>query len=526
MAVHHLPIKTPPPSAEEQADAETKRKHLLFAWADDLLEHLGYAKRIADASSFDELRKIVFNSDTIDIEVAIRDALHPASGKKADHFVGMRAGALKGLLKSRFNQLKKERENELKSGRGTSGTSGGQQRSNWTDDLKLDDKGGVRPLVTNLILFLREHPAWNGIFGFDAFKFRVVVRKRPPWGDEKPDAPWTDHFETLVRVWFQREDINPTLGDVGRAVQTAAKSNTFHPVRDYLNALTWDRTSRLDKWLITYFHAEDSKYVSAVGPRFLISAVARIFEPGCQVDHTLCLEGPQGKAKSKALRKLAVKDEWFADRLSHVSSKDAAQEMSGVWLIEVAEMDALMKATTSSIKSFLTRRSDRFRPPYGRHPIDLPRQCVFAATINPPAGGYLRDPTGSRRIWPVTCHGMIDVEALARDRDQLWAEAVARYKNREKWWLETPALEALATAEQAKRFKADAWREPIEKWIGRKKSVGVAEVLHGALGIAPANQTHRAEIRVANILTSLGFTKYRPNPKGGSRQRRYMREES
>ena len=107
---------------------------------------------------------------------------------------------------------------------------------------------------------------------------------------------------------------------------------------------------------------------------------------------------PAGAAKSEALRTLAVNDSWFTDRLSHVGSKDAAMETSGVLIIEIAEMDALTKASSSAIKSFLTRRDDRFRPPYGKHMIDLPRQCVFAGSINPTAGGYLKDPTGARRF--------------------------------------------------------------------------------------------------------------------------------
>jgi predicted P-loop ATPase len=180
--------------------------------------------------------------------------------------------------------------------------------------------------------------------------------------------------------------------------------------------------------LSTYLHVDDTEYARAVGSRFLISAVARVYEPGCKVDHMLVLEGAQGKQKSEALRTLAIKDGWFTDRLSHVNSKDAAQETAGVLLIEVAEMDVLTKATNSATKSFITRRNDRFRPPYGKHPINLPRQCVFAGTINPTMGGYLKDPTGARRFWPVACHGMIDRDGIERDRDQLWAETIVRIR--------------------------------------------------------------------------------------------------
>jgi predicted P-loop ATPase len=511
-----------PLGAEEHARAETERKQRLFDWADRVLRDLGLTDRVARVTSLDELRRVIFEADAAEVALAIREALHPATGAKDDCFAGLPAGGLKHILRTRFDKMKKQREAQLQ---------GGRQRSapDWTEDLKLDDKGGVRPILSNLILFLRHHPQWKGVLAYDEFNTHVVIRKRSPWGAEAPGAQWTDHHESLTRVWFEREDIKAGQGDVGRAVQAAARHNPFHPVREHLDALVWDGTPRLDTWLVTYFHAEDSEYVRAIGPRYLISVVARIYEPGCKVDHILILEGPQGKQKSEALRTLAIRDDWFTDRLSHLGSKDAVLETAGVLIVEIAEMDALMKATSSAIKSFLTRRHDRFRPPYGKHTVRLLRQCVFAGTINPTAGGYLKDPTGARRFWPVACRGMIDREGLERDRDQLWAEAVQRYRAGAKWWLETPGLEALATAEQAARFKTDAWTQPIKRWLGRRhgrrNDVSIGEVLRGALGIEPRDQSHSAMIRVSNILTTMGFEQYlgRTGGRGGTRQRRYRR---
>ena len=271
-----LPFTPPPPDAEQHARADIQaRKRKLFAWVDATLEQLGVTKRIADAGSFDELRKITFDVKVVDVELAIRDALHPASGRKADHFDGMTEGMLKRLLKRRFDERKNEREEELKSGRDG---AGGRQRLtyNWAEDLKLNDGGGVRPLLANLILFLRHHPQWQGVFGFDEFNARVVIRKRPSRGETRHSTQSGLITMSLVRVWFQREDIIATLGDVGRAVQAAARDNAFHPVRDYFDGLVWDGTPRLDAWLVTYFHADNTAYARAIGPRFLISAVARI----------------------------------------------------------------------------------------------------------------------------------------------------------------------------------------------------------------------------------------------------------
>jgi predicted P-loop ATPase len=510
-------IQFPPPGAEEHARSETERKQQLFAWADRMLRELGLADRVARTNSLDELRRIIFDADAAEVALAIREALHPASGAKADYFAGLRAGGLKRILRMRFDEMKAQREAHLRRQ-----GAGHQSAPDWTDDLKLDDNGGIQPILSNLILYLRHHPKWKGVLAYDEFSARVVIRKRTPWGEEVTGAQWTDHHESLTRVWFQREDIKAAQGDVGRAVQAAARNNPIHPVREYFDALVWDGTPRLDTWLITYFHAEDSPYIRAIGPSYLISAVARIYKPGEKVDQMLVLEGPQGKKKSEALRILAIRDDWFTDRLSHVGSKDAVLETAGVLIVEIAEMDALTKVTPSAIKSFLTRRHDRFRPPYGKHTIRLPRQCVFAGTINPTAGGYLKDPTGARRFWPVACRGMIDCDGLERDREQLWAEAVQRYMAGAKWWLETPELEALAIAEQAARFKTDVWTQTIKRWLGRRTDVSVSEVLRGALKIEPRDQSHSAMIRVSSILTAMGFGQYRAR-RGSNRQKRYRR---
>lgn len=416
--------------------------------------------------------------------------------------------------------------------------------STWRHGLLLNDEGEPRPILANAIHALRKAPEWEDVLWHDAFATVTVARQAPPWAtdrkEEWTDTTWSDRDDYLVAEWLQHQGITVPASIAGQAVETVARDREFHPVREYLDGLEWDGVARLDRWLTTYLGAADSVYVRAVGARWLISAVARIYVPGCQVDCALILEGPQGIRKSSALAVLARP--WFTDRLSELGSKDAAIETRGVWIIELAELDTMSRAEVGTIKAFMSRRQDRFRPPYGKRLVDLLRQCVFAGSINP-EGGYLKDATGGRRFWPVVC-GTIDLDGLEHDRDQLWAEARDRFRRHEPWWLETRELDALAAEQQAERYQGDAWDDPIRTYLthemewmengyGEQRSfrrargaplddVSVSEVLEQALCIERGRWSQADQNRVVRCLVSMGFRQYRAN-RGDARERRYRR---
>jgi predicted P-loop ATPase len=387
----------------------------------------------------------------------------------------------------------------------------------WTTLLQLNNSGKPIGNLRNVLVALRHAPDWRGVLAFDVFSNLVLTRQPPPWSDYNVER-WGDDEDTATVEWFQEQGINAAISVIGRAIQRVAKENPFHPVRQYLNGLRWDKKSRIDTWLADYLGAKDSPYVRAVGSRFLISAVARIEKPGCQVDTMLILEGAQGILKSTSLKTLTAP--WFADSLSKVGSKDASMEVAGAWLIEVSELDALSKAGNSAIKSFITRRHDRFRPPYGKRIVEQPRQLVFAGTTN--ASNYLKDPTGARRFWPVAC-GKIDLKRLERDRGQLWAEAVVRFQKGYVWHLETPELEALASVEQEMRFQLDPWEPDVREWLVGRDDVAIPEVLEGAFGLSRTKRNQSHDNRIAAILRRLGFQQYRPSKP--PRTPRYRRVE-
>jgi predicted P-loop ATPase len=359
----------------------------------------------------------------------------------------------------------------------------------------------------------------TGVLAFNEFGFGIVVLKPTPWGIV-PKGEWTDHEDRLAADWLQKQGILVSVEVAGQAVQTAARDRPFHPVRAYLQGLRWDGVERVDRWLTVYLGAAETEYSRAVGSRWLTSAVARILRPGAKADCCLILEGPQGIRKSTALRTLAA--EYFTDELADLGSKDAAMQTRGVWIIELSELDSLSHSEVARIKAFMSRTTDRFRPPYGMRLVESPRQCVFAGTVN--HSTYLRDETGGRRFWPVAC-GRIDADAVACDRDQLWAEAKARFDAGSVWWMDTAELIQLASDQQVDRYEGDPWEEVIGPWVETRSSVSISEVLEKCLIKPQAQWTQIDKIRAARCLRAQGWQRYRER-LGGRLEWRYRKEDA
>jgi predicted P-loop ATPase len=377
----------------------------------------------------------------------------------------------------------------------------------WLDQCQTTVTGEPRGNIFNALVALRKDPRLAELFTHDLMaKQTLLMRPVPgpvPQIVECPrpvrDTDVSALLELLQRAGLETMSKN-TLHD---AVDARAAERSFHPVKDYLDGLRWDGKPRLGTWVSDYLGTLPTSYHEAVGSMFLIAMVARIYRPGCKVDYVPILEGVQGAWKSTACKILAG-EEYFGDHIPSIETKDAMQYLRGKWLVELAELSATSKADAEALKSFITRSVERYRPSYGRRETIEPRQCVFVGTTN--KNEYLRDETGARRFWPIAV-GRIDLDALARDRDQLFAEAVHRYQAGEGWWPSAEFEREHITNEQDARYEADAWESPIAVYVDCKDRTTILDVAREAIHLETQKIGLVEQRRIGAILRKAGWIK-------------------
>jgi predicted P-loop ATPase len=384
-----------------------------------------------------------------------------------------------------------------------------EQSTKWLADCICSDTGKPLAILANALIGLRA--VMPDTFAYDemlaAPMLMRALKKQTPF----TPRPITDDDVGIVQDRLQHLGLKRISRDVvHQAVDMRAHERRYHPVRNYLNSLSWDGTSRICNLFPVYFGSENTDYARVIGTMFLISMVARILNFGCKADHMVVLEGPQGILKSTACSILG--GEHFSDNLPDITfGKDASQHLRGKWLIEVSEMHAMDRAETAKLKAFVSRQTERYRPSYGRKEVIEPRQCIFIGTTNKDT--YLRDETGGRRYWPIKA-GTIDLEALTRDRDQIFAEAVHLYRDGAKWWPEKNFEEKYMQPEQDARYEPDAWEENIQGYLDINPRVTVSQVAKQALGIDTPKLGTTEQRRISAALTKLGWVREPKDWKG------------
>ncbi len=326
-------------------------------------------------------------------------------------------------------------------------------RNDWMSLFDLNEEGTIKPTLPNIELMLNHDPRLIGLAQLNEFTQETVQRETPGTktsrrGAAKPTRQltgriwnvrdtlngelWSDDRDFAIRATLEAPKTQGGYGikvsdrDLKAAVVLAANNNAFHPVREYLEAQTWDGVPRVDSLFTTYVGAPDDAYSRSVSRMMLVAAVTRIFEPGHKFDFAVILEGLQGKRKSTFIQVLGKK--WFAELDGDFHDpKQMVELMQGAWIMEIPELSGFGRADVRSIKAFISRQRDRARLAYARRAGEFPRQCIFIGSTNDRE--YLKDDTGGRRFWPMLCtFTEIDIEGLEANVDQIWAEAITIYR--------------------------------------------------------------------------------------------------
>jgi predicted P-loop ATPase len=415
------------------------------------------------------------------------------------------------------------------------GDGDGDGTRDWMRLLRGPTNGDPWPTLDNCLIILANDREFTGTFGYNSFtQERVLLRAPPTFGDDQTEVPgpyprpWQDEDVSLVCAYVQRIWARKfTRSTVSDAMLVVARQQTFHPILDWIDTIEWDRVKRIDGWLASAFDARNEfdplspdpeevarwkakrDYHAAVGAKFLIAAVRRLRQPGCKFDYLMILEGVQRLGKSTAVATLFGRN-WFSDAVPpDLKNKDAALALQGLWCLEFAEIEHLVRTEIETIKAFLSRAVDHYRPPYGRGFISVPRCGVLCGSTN--SDDYLRDATGNTRMWPVYCK-TVDLRWIELNRDQLWAEAAAREAEGEVLWLDDKGVQGTAATTTADRLAGEVWEPIIIKWlhepdtiISASQPLTTPRVLEFAIGMSKDKMTRAAEMRVGMVLRSLGY---------------------
>jgi len=372
--------------------------------------------------------------------------------------------------------------------------------------LQMGSGGKYIPALDSLCRIMELHSYWRGHIWFDSFLERVLTDVNGPV------EPWTDHHSSRATRWVQSVFEMPTTSTdrVHEAAMTVARENPRNCLTHWLGTLQWDGINRMADLLPTGFGTARDTYHVRVGECWILSLVARAFQPGCKVDTMPVFEGSQGAGKSSALAILG--GEWFGECHEDFGSKDFVLSLKGKWLIEVAEMHSFKRQDVDRLKGIMSTRVDRVRVPYGRMTEEHPRQSVFAGTTN--RDDWQQDDTGARRFWAVRC-GFLSLDWLRDNREQLFAEAVSRFKAGKDWW-SIPLADAARAADE--RRPEDPWEEILERHLIDGQVYSSRELLGHPLDIDMENQSQQSAARVGRIMRRLGWERFEKRTGEGTQK--------
>lgn len=339
--------------------------------------------------------------------------------------------------------------------------------NSWVEQLEANTRGDYESSANNINLIIQNDKMIKGAFKLNTFDNKRYIIHSLPWRKTNGLELFRDVDYAGIRNYIECVYGIVSSQKVDDALSLEFEKKKFHPIIDYIKSLTWDGTPRVDTLLIDYFGAEDNVYTRAAIRKMLCAAIARVFEPGIKFDLALILVGEQGTYKSTFVKKLGKS--WFSDTFITVQGKESFEQIQGAWIVEMAELSGLKKAEVETIKQYISKQEDSFRPAYGRVVETYKRQCVFFGTTN--SKDFLKDPTGNRRFAPVDVRRDHVTKSVANDMtpddvDQIWAEAYQLYLAGEKLYFDD-AESTLARIEQTRHAESDERKGLIENFLDR-----------------------------------------------------------
>lgn len=390
------------------------------------------------------------------------------------------------------------------------GASPDEVSNAWRSKLLTSEKGAIKAVRENLVIALDGLPDMGlpgvpeaaGVIAYNDFTNDVVKLKPSPWGT--PAGVWEEVDDLLMGEWLTREHWLPSMprGTLEEAVRMVAYRHRYHPVREQLGRLqgTWDGTRRLSSWIRCSCLEEDEfddadplmQYLARVGTWLVMAICARVLTPGCKFDYMVIFEGSQGVGKSTLARVLG--GDYYADTGLMLGDKDSYQNLQGVSVYEMGELDSLNKSEVTKVKQFISSSSDRFRASFDRRARDYPRQVVFIGTTN--EDHYLTDPTGNRRFWPVRVTRQVDIPWLRENRDQLFAEALGYLAAGERFHPTPREQRELFEPQQQQRAVENAIESAICRYLYDE---------HQRVPMGAENGTMVAQISLVELLQRIGI---------------------
>lgn len=325
----------------------------------------------------------------------------------------------------------------------------------WMATLEISARGEYLSTAGNINTILQNDTLLKGTFRNNEFDAKRYAVRSLPWRKILTPEPLKNVDYSGLRNYIECMYGISSQAKIEDALTLETERNNWHPIREYLNSLTWDGEPRVENLLIDYFGATDNLYSRQIMRKTVVGAVSRIFHPGCKYDYVLVLVDPgQGSSKSTFFNVLGK--DWYSDTFMGVHGKEALEQIQGAWIIEIAELAGLRKAEVEAVKHFITKQRDQFRPAYARTVETFKRQCIFVGTTN--NNDFLRDPSGNRRFLPVDVNRDKVTKSVFEDLEsevnQIWAEAMHLYRNGEKLYLSTE-VEEMARTEQRLHSEMD-----------------------------------------------------------------------